>query len=177
MSEARPVAPGADPTAALITALAARGFTLAVAESLTGGELTAELTRPAGASAVVNGGVVVYATATKHSVVGVDAELLAEHGPVHPEVARQLAERVRAVLAVEGRAADVGVATTGVAGPDPQGGRAVGTVFVGVAFGTSTRVEELQLAGDRAGIRAQAVATAVEAIVRAAAEYPVLQSR
>jgi nicotinamide-nucleotide amidase len=170
MPDARPEASPADPTAALLTALAARGLTIAVAESLTGGQLTAELTRPAGASAVVNGGVVVYATATKASVVGVDAELLAEHGPVHAEVARQLAERVRAVLAVGGRAADVGVSTTGVAGPDAQGGQPVGTVFVGVAFGMSTHVEELHLDGDRAGIRARSVAAAVDAVIRAAAE-------
>lgn len=170
MPEARPATSATDPTAALITALADRGLTIAVAESLTGGELTAELTRPAGASAVVNGGVVVYATAIKASVVGVDAELLAEHGPVHADVARQLAERVRAVLAVEGRAADVGVSTTGVAGPASQGGQPVGTVFLGVAFGTSTRVEQLQLEGDRAAIRAGAVAAAVDALIRAAAE-------
>ena len=162
--------PAHDATAALIARLAARGLTLAVAESLTGGQLTAELTRPAGASAVVNGGVVVYATPVKHTVVGVDEHLLDEHGPVHPEVARQLAERVRAVLAVEGRAADVGVSTTGVAGPDAQGGQPVGTVFVGVAFGTATRVAELHLVGDRAGIRAQAVAAAVDGVISAAAE-------
>ncbi|MFC4243114.1 CinA family protein [Gryllotalpicola reticulitermitis] len=170
MSEAGAAASVSDPTAALITALAARGLTIAVAESLTGGALAAELTRPAGASAVVNGGVVVYATAIKHSVVGVDAELLAEHGPVHADVARQLAERVRAVLAVEGRAADVGVSTTGVAGPAAQGGQPVGTVFVGVAFGTSTRVQELHLDGGRAQIRAAAVTAAVDGIIAAAAE-------
>ena len=159
-----------DATAALIAALAARGLTIAVAESLTGGQLTAELTRPAGASAVVTGGVVVYATEVKHTVVGVDAELLAEHGPVHPEVARQLAERVRVVLAVDGRAADVGVSTTGVAGPAEQGGRPVGTVFVGVAVGTDTVVEELHLEGDRGGIRSAAVAAAVAAVGRNAME-------
>lgn len=160
----------ADRTAALIAALAARGLTVAVAESLTGGQLTAELTRPAGASAVVNGGVVVYATELKHSVVGVDEELLSEHGPVHPDVARQLAERVRAVLAVGGRAADIGVSTTGVAGPDTQGGQAVGTVFVGVAMGQDTRVQALQLGGDRPGIRSHAVAAAVAAVASRVSE-------
>jgi nicotinamide-nucleotide amidase len=161
---------GADPAARLIATLTLRGLTIAVAESLTGGQLTAELTRPPGASAVVNGGVVVYATELKHSVVGVDETLLGEHGPVHPDVAKQLAERVRAVLAVEGRAADIGVSTTGVAGPDAQGGQPIGTVFVGVAIGAETRVEALQLAGDRAEIRAGAVAAAVAALVERLAE-------
>ena len=156
----------ADPTAQLIATLAARGLTVAVAESLTGGQLTAELTRPAGASAVVNGGVVVYATALKHSLVGVEEELLDTHGPVHPDVARQLAERVRAALAVAGRAADIGVSTTGVAGPDPQGGQPVGTVFVGVAIGPECWVEPLRLEGDRAGIRAATVQAAVAALTR-----------
>jgi len=163
-------APAADATAALIAALADRGLTVAVAESLTGGELTAELTRPAGASAVVNGGVVVYATQIKHTVVGVDEGLLAEHGPVHPDVARQLAERVRVVLAVDGRAADIGLSTTGVAGPDPQGGRPVGTVFVGVASGARTLVVPLELEGDRAAIRAAAVRSAVAALASAVSD-------
>ena len=159
-----------DLTAGLIATLALRGLTVAVAESLTGGQLAAELTRPPGASAVVNGGVVVYATELKHSVVGVDESLLGEHGPVHPDVARQLAERVRAVLAVDGKAADIGISTTGVAGPDPQGGQPVGTVFVGVAIGPDTRVEALQLSGDRAGIRARTVSAAVAALAARLAE-------
>ena len=163
-------AAGVDQTAALIATLAARGLTVAVAESLTGGQLTGELTRPAGASAVVSGGVVVYATELKHSVVGVDETLLSEHGPVHPDVARQLAERVRVVLAVDGKAADIGVSTTGVAGPDAQGGQPVGTVFVGLAIGPETRVEALRLGGDRAGIRAETVAAAVRSLVAALAE-------
>jgi nicotinamide-nucleotide amidase len=160
----------ADTTSALIASLAARGLTIAVAESLTGGALTAELTRPAGASAVVNGGVVVYATEIKHSVVGVDEALLSEHGPVHPDVAKQLAERVRAVLAVEGKAADIGISTTGVAGPDAQGGQAVGTVFIGIALAQQTRVEALQLAGDRADIRGHTVNAAVAGLISALAE-------
>lgn len=152
-----------DTTAALIARLKADGLTLAVAESLTGGAVTAELTRPAGASAVVLGGVVVYATELKHDLVGVDARLLAEHGPVHPEVARQLARGVRVRLAVGGRPADVGVATTGVAGPDGQGGRAPGTVFIGISTGDEEEAIELSLTGDRARIRA----SSVDAVVRA----------
>jgi nicotinamide-nucleotide amidase len=153
-----------DVTARLIESLTAEGRTVATAESLTAGALTAELTRPAGASAVVLGGVVVYATELKHVLAGVDAALLAEHGPVHPEVARQLARGVRERLAVAGRPADIGVATTGVAGPDPQGGRDPGTVFVGVSIGARDEAIELSLSGDRAFIRAETVRLAVRAL-------------
>ncbi|HWD61508.1 MAG TPA: nicotinamide-nucleotide amidohydrolase family protein [Humibacter sp.] len=156
---------GTDATARLISRLASRGLTLAVAESLTGGALTAELTRPAGASAVVLGGVVVYATELKHTLVGVDAALLAEQGPVHPEVATQLASRVRERLAVGGRVADIGVATTGVAGPDGQGGHAPGTVFLGLSYGETIEAIPLALTGDRAQIRAQTVTVATRLLV------------
>lgn len=155
----------------LLDSLRSRGLTVAVAESLTGGALTAELTRPAGASAVVVGGVVVYATELKHSIVGVDAELLAEHGPVHPEVAAQLARGVRGVLAVGGVRASIGLSVTGVAGPDPQGGQPVGTVFVGIALGAplteETRVVSLRIDGTRSEIRERTVREAVSALRRA----------
>ncbi|AAT89399.1 CinA-like protein [Leifsonia xyli subsp. xyli str. CTCB07] len=146
----------------MVRTLVERGLTVAAAESLTGGGLMFELTRVPGASTAVLGGVVVYATALKHTLLGVDAELLAAEGPVHPDVARQLAAGVRERLAVEGRPADLGVATTGVAGPDPQGGRAVGTVFVGVSSVRGTRAVELTLDGDRAGVRAQTVSCVIE---------------
>jgi len=154
-----------DATARLIARLRETGRTIAAAESLTGGELTAELTRVPGASAVVVGGAVVYATALKHSLLGVDAALLDAEGPVHPQVAAQLAEGVRSRLAVDGRAVDVGVATTGVAGPDPQGGRAVGTVYLGIATAAGTRVVELALQGDRAAIRRATVERAIAELV------------
>ena len=154
--------PSPDPaTASVVRTLIDRGLTIAAAESLTGGLLTAELTTVPGASAVVLGGAVVYATELKHTLLGVDAELLAAEGPVHPEVARQLASGVRERLAVDGRPADVGVATTGVAGPDPQGGRPVGTVFVGVSSARGTRAVALELSGDREAIRRATVVSAV----------------
>ena len=157
--------PSPDPaTAAVVRTLIDRGLTIAAAESLTGGLLTAELTTVPGASAVVLGGAVVYATELKHTLLGVDAELLAAEGPVHPEVARQLASGVRERLAVEGRPADVGVATTGVAGPDPQGGRAVGTVYVGVSSSRGTRAVALELSGDRDAIRRATVVSAIAAL-------------
>lgn len=162
-----PAGDSVDSTANLIASLAAQRLTLAVAESLTGGALTAEFTRPAGASAVVLGGVVVYATELKHTKIGVDATLLAEHGPVHPDVAVQLAVGVRASMAVGGRPADIGVSTTGVAGPDPQGGRNPGTVFVGVSSDAGTSVVELSLSGSREQIRAETVVRAVSAVIEA----------
>ncbi len=159
--------PSPDPaTAAVVRALIDRGATIAAAESLTGGLLTAELTSVPGASAVVLGGAVVYATELKHTVLGVDAALLAAEGPVHPEVARQLASGVRERLAVDGRPADLGIATTGVAGPDPQGGRPVGTVFVGVASSRGTRAVALELSGDRDTIRRATVVSAVAELAR-----------
>ena len=132
----------------LLGALEARGWTLATAESLTGGLLSTTIVDVPGASRVLRGAVVAYATDVKESVLGVDGGLLAAHGAVHPEVARQMAERVRDVLR-----ADVGVATTGVAGPDPQAGRAPGTVCVAASGPGGTEVRELPLAGDRAAVR------------------------
>ncbi|MES2169582.1 MAG: nicotinamide-nucleotide amidohydrolase family protein [Actinomycetota bacterium] len=143
--------------AELVEALRERGFTVAVAESLTGGLVTAELISVPGASAVVVGAVVAYDTAIKQSVLRVDADLLAEHGPVHPLVAEQMADRVRQVLSVGGRDADVGLATTGVAGPDAQGGHPPGTVYLGIAVGASVRSVRLRLTGTRQAVREQTV--------------------
>ena len=147
----------------LISMLRDRALTMAVAESLTGGLLVAELIAVPGASAVVRGGVVAYETAIKHSLLGVDADLLAEHGPVHPEVARQMADRVRTVLGVDGKPADIGLSTTGVAGPGAQDGHPAGTVYVGFAIGGLVVAERLELAGDREAIRR---ATVSESLLR-----------
>ena len=146
----------------LIADLARAGLTLAVAESLTGGAVAAELVSVPGASVVLRGAVVAYDTALKTSLLGVPAELLAQHGPVHAEVAALMAEGVRGTTAVGGHPADIGVATTGVAGPDPQGDAPVGLVFVAVADAEGTEVRELRFAGDRAEIRARALDAALE---------------
>lgn len=113
--------------AGLVGSLDAAGLTVATAESLTGGLLAAALTSIPGSSAVVRGGLVVYATDLKHTLAGVDAHLLAEHGPVHPDVAAALAAGAR-----DRCAADIGVGLTGVAGPDPQNGVLPGTWYVAV---------------------------------------------
>ena len=137
----------------LIAELTVRGESLAVAESLTGGLVVSSLVAVPGASAVVRGGVVAYATPVKASVLGVSAALLAANGAVDPEVARQMAEGVRTALAVDGVPATWGISTTGVAGPDPQDGKPVGTVFIGVASAAGAEAFELHLDGDRDAIR------------------------
>src|SRR4051812_47619675 len=100
--------------AELLADLRSRGWTIAVAESLTGGLLCAALVDVVGASRSLRGGVVAYATELKGALLGVDDAVLAARGAVDPEVARQMAAGVRVRLG-----ADVGLATTGVAGPDP----------------------------------------------------------
>ncbi|UOQ91130.1 CinA family protein [Agromyces endophyticus] len=154
----------------MIAELTRRGLRIAVAESLTGGLVAAELTSVPGASLVVSGGVVAYDTAIKRSLLGVDADLLRREGAVHPEVARQMAAGARVALAIDGRPADLGVATTGVAGPDEQDGRAVGTVYLGIAVGDRAETIGLNLAGDRGEIRRQTVHAAIEAVLAVIAD-------
>lgn len=164
MPEPHPAEDGADPTAALIAELTSRRLTIAVAESLTGGLLTAELVRIPGASAVVNGGMIAYNTELKKSLLHVDSSVLNVHGAVHPDVAVQMAVGVRGALAVRGVRAGVGVSTTGAAGPDPQDGQEPGTVFIGVSFGGGAWAVPLKLHGDRQSVREQTVARAIEAV-------------
>ncbi len=156
--------------AEIVALLAARGLTVAVAESLTGGLLVAELVSVPGASVVVNGGVVAYATELKATVLGVDAELLAERGAVDAEVARQMARGVRERLAVGGRPAAIGLATTGVAGPNPQDGHPVGEVWLGLAIGAEASARGLRLDGDRAAIRAATVSESLAWLLERLAE-------
>jgi nicotinamide-nucleotide amidase len=149
----------------VVAALTERQLTIAVAESLTGGQLVSALIDVPGASLVVNGGVVAYNTAIKHTILGVDAELLADHGAVNAEVARQMAKGARHALAVAGKDADVGVATTGVAGPGDQDGKPVGTAYVAIAIADQVKVAGLMLHGDRASIRRQTVDAALSLIL------------
>jgi len=132
----------------LLAALCARGWTVAVAESLTGGLVTAALVDVPGASRTVRGGVVAYATDLKASLLGVAADLLATRGAVDRDVAAAMARGVRRRLG-----ADVGLATTGVAGPDSQDGHGRGTVHVAVATPDEVRVGSARLPGDRAAVR------------------------
>lgn len=150
------------------------GLTVATAESLTAGLVSARIADVPGASAVLRGGVVSYATDLKVSLLGVPTGLLEQHGAVHPEVALAMAAGVRQRLG-----ADLGVGTTGVAGPDPQDGRPPGTAYVAVSGPAGNRVLELVLDGDRAAVRAgvaeRALALAADelaALARAAGAAP-----
>lgn len=147
---------GSASAAELVARLSAAGQTVAVAESLTGGLVTAALTEIAGASVVVRGGVLAYSTDLKAQVLGVDEVLLARAGAVDADVALQMASGVRSLMG-----ATYGLATTGVAGPDQVDGKAVGTVYVAVAGPGSSRVKALRLPGDRAQVRARSVLAAL----------------
>lgn len=155
--------------AEVLTAAAGRGWRLAVAESLTGGLLADAFVAVPGASRVFSGAVVAYDTALKHSLLGVDAALLAERGPVDEEVARQMAAGVRRACAVPrdggpATATELGLSTTGVAGPDPdpQSGQPAGVVWVGVSSPAGERAIRLEASGDRPDIRQAAVNAAIE---------------
>ena len=139
-------------------ALLARDETLAVAESLTGGALASALVSVPGASATFRGGVVAYASDLKASLLGVDEGLLARAGPVDTVVAQEMAAGVRQRLG-----ATYGLSTTGVAGPDPQDGHLPGEVHLGLAGADRSWPghRRLDLAGDRAAVRAGAVVAAL----------------
>lgn len=140
----------------IIAALAGRGQTLAVAESLTGGLLGAAVTEVPGASAVFRGGIIAYATDLKAVLLGVPVTMLDERGAVDAGVAAAMADGVRERLG-----ADVGAATTGVAGPEPAEGKPPGTVHIAVSTAEQRTTRTLSLPGDRAAIRHAAVTHAL----------------
>lgn len=155
--------------AAILKELESRGFKLGIAESLTGGALSAEFASVAGASKVLLGSIVAYQTSLKHELLGVSRTLLENQGAVDPEVAAQMATGVRTKLAAKtntDEAQVIGVATTGVAGPDTQDGVAVGTVYVAIsgpgALGDS--VFAFEFSGDRRAIQQATVEQAVSAL-------------
>ena len=146
-----PVHPPSELAAEIVNVLGDRGQTLATAESLTGGLLGASITAVPGASAVYRGGVIAYATELKAVLLGVPGDLLAQHGPIHPGVAAAMAEGARDRLR-----ATWGLATTGVAGPDPADGFPPGTVHIAASAGSPV-TRSLALAGDRDRIRRDTV--------------------
>ena len=163
--------PTIEQTAAqVVRLLTQQGRTVAVAESLTGGLVVAALVGVPGASKVVRGGVVAYMTDLKASLLDVDPDLLARVGAVDPDVAVAMARGVAVRLD-----ADYGLATTGVAGPDPQDGQPVGRLFTAVWDRTRSDVApegsgaaaglELDPALGRTGIREAAVAEALDHLV------------
>ncbi len=169
------VPPGAAAAAQQVVAqLTGRRQCVAVAESLTGGLLAAALASVPGASVVFRGGIVAYATDLKASLLGVDQAVLDACGAVSAETAQAMAEGAATRLA-----ATFGLATTGVAGPDPAEGKPVGTVYIAATGGDTgpgtrppgahdaqvggqqTQVRRLQLAGSRTDIRSQTVTEAL----------------
>lgn len=153
---------------AALAALRTRGLTLATAESLTGGLVAAALTAVAGSSDVYRGGVVCYATDLKATLAGVPADVLDAHGPVAPETAAALARGVARACG-----ADVGLATTGVAGPSPQDGHPVGEVYVAAALpGQEPEVRRLHLTGDREAIRGASVEAVLDLLLALADVIP-----
>jgi nicotinamide-nucleotide amidase len=155
------------PLQRLVELVQSHGATLATAESLTGGMVGATLTDVPGISAIYRGGVIVYATDLKVTLAGVPADLLADVGPVHPDTAAALATGVRERLG-----ATYGLATTGVAGPDPQAGIEAGTVYVAVAGPATVRVRKLALSGDREAVRLGSVQAVLELAAELVAEEP-----
>jgi nicotinamide-nucleotide amidase len=156
-----------DETRELIDEMQRRQLTVAVAESLTGGLLVADLIRIPGASRVVRGGVVAYATDLKSALLGVDADILSSRGPVDPDVAEQMAAGAREQLRDGTGPASWGISTTGVAGPGPQDGHPAGTVFVGLAASGSRTSHRLLLQGDRDSVRRQTVEAAIRLLLEA----------
>ena len=150
------------PEAALIRLLHDAGATLGTAESVTGGDLAARLVRVPGASAVLRGAAVVYATDLKHQLLGLDRDLLAEHGPVSAEVTEALALAARDRLGV-----DWALATTGAAGPSAPDGVAVGSCFWALA-GPDGHVEVhgRRIPGDRAQTIARLGSAALDLLRR-----------
>ncbi len=149
--------------AAVIATASKLGLTVGCAESLTGGLVAADIVSVPGGSAVFRGSIVAYDSMLKNDLLGVDASTLASTGAVTAEVASAMAEVALARLGV-----DVAVATTGVAGPDPDpvSGEAPGAVFIAVAGGgLGTLVREMSLEGDRDEIRQRATRAALQALL------------
>lgn len=136
----------------VVELLTAAGQTVATAESLTAGLVCAALAEVPGSSAVLRGGLVVYATDLKHELAGVSASLLEAEGAVHPEVAAQLAAGTR-----ERCRSDWGLGLTGVAGPAAQDGVSPGTVYVAVCGPEGRHARTLGISGDRDTVRTEAV--------------------
>lgn len=141
----------------LVRHLTEVGQTVACAESLTAGLVSATIADTPGASLVLRGAIVAYAADVKVSLLGVPTSVVASHGTVDPDVARAMAEGARSRLG-----ATWGVSTTGVAGPGPAEGKPAGTVHIAVAGPSGTVARALRLNGSRADIRSSTVAAVLE---------------
>ena len=147
---------------AIAELLVAERLTLAVAESCTGGELASRLIAVPGASRYVDRGFIVYSDRSKVEELGVEAALLREHGAVSEQTARAMAEGVR------GKAnADIGLSTTGIAGPTgATPGKPVGLVYCGLASKSGTQVKKYEFLGARSVIIERAVSYSLGVLYR-----------
>ncbi|MBT1164087.1 CinA family protein [Bifidobacterium felsineum] len=155
-----------DAAARILKICEVRGAKISCAESLTGGLLADAFVRIPGASNVFLGSAVTYDIKAKASVLGVDRDLLAREGAVHPEVARQMAAATaRLYDQPEYKSRIIGLSTTGVAGPGPDGDKPAGLVYTGFRIPSSLRANgnelieaiELRLSGTREAVRLQTV--------------------
>lgn len=137
-----------------------RGLTLATMESATGGLLASTITDAPGSSTYFRGGMVAYATEQKVAW-GVDASVIAEHGVISAECAKEMARAARTVLGT-----DLGIGITGVAGPDEQEGKPVGTMHVAVHDGVGAQVISYQFAQGREAAKRRAVTVAFQLLRR-----------
>ncbi len=144
-----------------VAALLEKGLTISTAESCTGGWVGKRLTDISGSSAAFQGGVISYTNAVKHQVLQVPEQMLKQCGAVSEEVARAMAEGVRALLKT-----DLGISTTGVAGPSSdEMGNPIGLVYIALATPKETCCRRLRLTGDREQIRRQAVTSALQFVL------------
>lgn len=143
----------------VVLRLRSKHLKVATAESLTAGMLCAALVDVPNASEVVAGGIIAYRLEQKTAMLGVRQADLDEYGPVHPRVAAAMAEGARQRFGV-----DIGIGTTGVAGPEPHGGHGPGTVVIAIATQQGTRVFSHNFVGDRAEVRQATVYAALSAL-------------
>ena len=136
----------------LIKKLEEKNLTIAVAESLTGGLVAASLTEIPGASKVFRGSITAYADEIKQNILNVKDETITNFTSISELVALEMAINVRTIMK-----SDIGISTTGVAGPEKSAGFAPGLVFVAISIGDHNMCQKLEITGDRSKIRNQTV--------------------
>ena len=136
----------------LIKKLQEKDLTLAIAESLTGGLVAASLTEIPGASKVFKGSITAYSDEIKQNVLNANKETISKFTSISEQVALEMAINVRKIMK-----SDIGISTTGVAGPEKSSGFLPGLVFVAISIGDHNMCQKLELKGDRTQIRYQTV--------------------
>ena len=136
----------------LIKKLQEKNLTISVAESLTGGLIAASLTEIPGASSVFKGSVTAYSDEIKQNVLHVNEDTITNFTSISEQVALEMAINVRKIMK-----SDIGISTTGVAGPEKSAGFAPGLVFVAISIGDHNMCQKLEITGDRSKIRNQTV--------------------